>query len=226
MAGKTVTDKPQVAATAAKKPGPKPGAKAAAAKPADAKPGTTHDLAQVASMADLGKDTGTFQTVKEISATTKVFLENMAHALIFDVFQMHSVLNAIRDIDEVEVAYFLDFYSSRLRPLLIDDNQSGNICALLDLGVWYALEGQEEILTEGLIERLGGDIQATPEQIKKLAIEAVYGNNRNETPSRGERWMPALHRASSREDLERVSPGHGHRSSDSREGSYTSRRNR
>lgn len=237
MAGKTTAkapsgtaaDKPQTRA----KPGPKPGAakaatKPAAAKPADPKPEAPTSPEQLAMKVDHTKENSdTFMTIVEVGTAKKVFLENMAHALIFDIFQMHQVLHALRSITDVEASYFLDFYASRLRPLLVEDILNGDIGGLLDLGVWYALDGQEEILTEGLITRLGDDIQATPEQTRKLAIEAVYGDNRNETPSRGERWMPALHRNSSREDLERVAPGHGGRSaSDARESTYTSRRNR
>lgn len=207
MAGKTIV-KPQDAATAtAKKPGrqprdpaTKPGPKAttqAPAKPDFIKTGLEH----------LAKES-TFDTVQEVSAVRKVFLENMAHALIFDIFQMQTVLQAIRDISNEEVDYLLDFYASRLRPLLIEDRQDGKICALLDLGVWYALEGQEEILTVGLLNRLGGEVHASPKQIRELAIEAVYGSHRDDSPSRGERWMPALHRNSSREDMQRVSPRH------------------
>jgi len=189
MAGKTIVGKSPLPTAVAKKPGPKP-----------------RDSTQPGSG---GKDipkTGfersapepTFETVVEVASGRKVFLESMAHALIFDVFQMPTVLFAIRDIDGPETEYFLDFYASRLRPLLIEDNQAGDIGALLDLGVWYALDGQEEILTEGLLRRLGGDVHATPQQVKELTIEAVYGAPREERPSRGERWLPALHRNGSR----------------------------
>ena len=216
MAGKTAAAKPQTdTTTTAKKPGPKPGAKAAAAKEAGAKPAAAAKPASsprittgLEHLATGAAAESTFETVREVSGVRKVFLENMAHALIFDIFQMQTVLHAIRDIDEPETKYFMDFYASRLRPLLIEDSQNDDIGALLDLGVWYALEGQEEILTEGLIHRLGGVIKATPQQIKELAIEAVYGDHRNDSPSRGERWMPALHRNSSREDMQRVSPRH------------------
>lgn len=207
MAGKTIVTP---AATAAKKPGRQPRDPAAAKpgpKTGGAKPGTGGKDIPQNGLEHLAKS-DTFETVVEIAGSRKVFLENMAHALIFDIFQMQTVLHAIRDIDGQETEYFLDFYASRLRPLLIEDNQHDNIGALLDLGVWFALDGQAEILTEGLLHRLGGDVSATPKQIKELAIEAVYGDNRNETPSRGERWMPALHRNSSREDMQRVSPRH------------------
>jgi hypothetical protein len=218
MAGKT-TATPAKAADAKErvKPGPKPGAKPgpkSAADKAAAKPGADASLGERVlgvrsrTAAEQPQAESTFTTFVEVAGVRKVFLENMAHALIFDIFQMQTVLHAIRDIDEVEVSYFLDFYASRLRPLLIEDGQNDDIGGLLDLGVWYALEGQEEILTEGLISRLGGNIQATPQQIKELAIEAVYGDHRNDSPSRGERWMPALHRNSSREDMQRVSPRH------------------
>lgn len=220
MAGKTTAkapsgtaaDKPQTRA----KPGPKPGAAKAATKPAAAKPA----LIPTTGLEHLAQESNTFETVKEVTAAMKVFLENMAHALIFDIFQMQSVLNAIREIDAAETEYFLGFYASRLRPLLIEDSQTGEIGALLDLGVWYALDGQEEILTERLTTLLGGDVHAKPMQIRKLAIEAVYGDHRNESPSRGERWMPALHRNSSREDMERVSPRHDRGAPEQREGRY------
>lgn len=208
MAGKATTAKPTGTAPATRgKPGPKAKeavkpATDAAVKPATVKTGLEH----LATQPNDQQPGETFQLV-EIGSARKVFLENMAHALIFDIFQMQSVLHAIRNIDDQELSYFLDFYASRMRPLLIEDAQHGDIGALLDLGVWYALEGQEEILMEGLITRLGGDISATPEQLKNLAIEAVYGKPREET-SRGERWMPALPRSSSREDMQRVSPRH------------------
>jgi hypothetical protein len=227
MAGKATTAKPTGTAPATRgKPGPK--AKEAV-KPAATPPGPkaqrqalellgaegpgANDVSS-ANTSNIGGLTETFQLV-EVDASRKVFLENMAHALIFDIFQMQAVLHAIRNTDDGEVDYFLDYYTSRLRPLLIEDSLNGDITALLDLGVWYALDGQEEILTEGLITRLGGDISATPEQLKKLAIEAVYGKSREES-SRGERWMPALPRNSSREDVERCSPGHGRYARDSK----------
>jgi hypothetical protein len=215
MAGKTPTDKPQTAATkpAAVKPGPK--ARASSAAGSGGKDSIKTGLEHLATAPGPKAE-----AAAAVPAHRQVFLENMAHALIFDIFQMQTVLHAIRDISAEETEYFLDFYASRLKPLLVEDIANGAISALLDLGVWYALEGQEEILTVGLERRLG-DINITNGQIKQLAIEAVYGNHRDENPSRGERWMPSLHRNSSREDVERCAPGHG-----SRRGERDSRRAR
>lgn len=210
MAGKTVTDKAQ---DPAKKPAAtKPAAKPAAAKPGPKARGTAadqpgsggKDIPKTGMEHLANDDHGTF--VVEVPDVDKVFLENMAHALIFDIFQMKSVLHAIARCDEAELIYFLDTYASRLRTLLQDDRKTGHIDALLDVGVWQSLEGQEQRLTELLVERLAGDILTTPEQLKELLIEATYGARREERPSRGERWMPARHRNSSTEDVARCSP--------------------
>lgn len=191
MAGKTVTDKPTDNTRV--KPGPKP-----AAKPAAAKPGPKAAAAKPAGKAGqaLDKpatpepDAGKTDGEGEVTAVRKVFLESMAHALIFDIFQMTPVLQAIARVDKAELDYFLDNYANSLRPLLIEDQQTGNIDGLLDLGVWNALEGQEVVLTEAIVFRLGGALNATPEQLTKLTIEAAFGQRRTERPSRGEGWLP------------------------------------
>jgi hypothetical protein len=195
MAGKTVTTKPTEERV---KPGPKPGAKAAAAKPAAkaaaAKPAGKAGaaLATPAGIADATNATDLPKTKAKVEPTAarKVFLESMAHALIFDIFQMTPVLQAISRTDEGELEYFLDNYANSLRPLLIEDQRTGNIDGLLDLGVWNALEGQEEVLTEAILFRLGGALSATPQQLKLLSIEAAFGQRRDQRPSRGEGWLP------------------------------------
>lgn len=190
MAGKTTTDKPTGDRI---KPGPKPGAKPAAVKPAAkaaaAKPAGKAGSALATPATDAAELPKTKAKV-EPTAARKVFLESMAHALIFDIFQMTPVLQAISRLEEGELDYFLDNYANSLRPLLIEDQQTGKIDGLLDLGVWNALEGQEEVLTEAILFRLGGALSATPEQLKLLSIEAAFGQRRDQRPSRGEGWLP------------------------------------
>lgn len=191
MAGKTVTSNPTDERV---KPGPKPGAKAAAAKPAAkaaaAKPSGKAGAALATPATPAPADVPKTKAKVEPTAARKVFLESMAHALIFDIFQMTPVLQAISRLEEGELEYFLDNYANSLRPLLIEDQRTGSIDGLLDLGVWNALEGQEEVLTEAILFRLGGALSATPQQLKLLSIEAAFGQRRDQRPSRGEGWLP------------------------------------
>lgn len=214
----TDTKKPVAAKASAVKPtGTKPGPKAGAqaAREAAAKPNSGGKDIPKTGLEHLARQPVTpepkleEETFKVLTEVEKVFLENIAHSLIYDIFTLYSAIETLATLQDFAVEYFIDYYSSKLRPLLIDDEQNGKIGTLLDLGAWQALEGQEVVLAERIIEKLGGNINATQHQMKLLLVEATFGSRKDERPSRGESWMPSRPRHGQRYDVLRDSRSGG-----------------